>query len=254
MNSLTDQAAQVLAEIDAELALADKATAGLDMDARRVMLDSWTSSNYAESAESSAFIVASVDAKNASQEKPVSGELVILRKQSSKGSERTQDEKYSTPDGRPEGADKSEGITLSTINKSGGSEWTGWLPDVSLRIRCANSLDAQKAHASIARNQSELDSIPKTQGVLIMSFLAPKEASIASKTWLFAAGSVTQLSATCESIAASRTVCPKSFRCLKTAIEGCLDKKSWDASIHQMYIRQDAEEILTTLINQWNSK
>lgn len=55
-------------------------------------------------------------------------------------------------------------------------------------------------------------------------------------------------------IASARTVCPKSFRCLKTAIEGCLDKKSWDASIHQMYIRQDAEEILTTLINQWNSK
>lgn len=254
--NIIEQAAKVLAEIDEQLALAEKATAGLDMDARRVILDSWTSSNYAKSAESSVFIVANVDAKNASQKKPVSGELVILKKQSSKGSERTQDEKYSTPDGRPEGTDKSEGITLSTINKSGGSEWTGWLPDVSLRIRCANSLDDQKAYAYIARNQSELDSIPKTQGVLIMSFLAPKEASIASKTWLFAAGSVTQLSATCESIASARTVCPKALRCLKTAIKGLLEIYKYDSGNGCCDYGCDtptiAENLLTTLIAQWN--
>lgn len=53
-------------------------------------------------------------------------------------------------------------------------------------------------------------------------------------------------------IASSRTVCPKALRCLKVAIEGCLDKRSWDDSIHQMYIRQDAEEILTEIIAQWN--
>ena len=53
-------------------------------------------------------------------------------------------------------------------------------------------------------------------------------------------------------IASARTVCPTALRMLKTAIEGCLDKQSWDADIQQMYIRQDAEEILTTLINQWN--
>lgn len=58
-------------------------------------------------------------------------------------------------------------------------------------------------------------------------------------------------------IAAARTVCPTALRCLKTAIEGLLriaesetSADPYEACNHP----SDANETLTTLINQWNSK
>lgn len=62
-------------------------------------------------------------------------------------------------------------------------------------------------------------------------------------------------------IASARTVCPKSLRCLKTAIEGWLKLTTRppgdtpDEVCHTIDgYADDAEEILTTLITQWNSK
>ena len=62
-------------------------------------------------------------------------------------------------------------------------------------------------------------------------------------------------------IAASRTVCPKSLRMLKTSIEGWLKLTTRppgdtpDEVCHTIDgYADDAEEILTALINQWNSK
>ena len=50
-------------------------------------------------------------------------------------------------------------------------------------------------------------------------------------------------------IASARTVCPKSLRCLKTAIEGLLPLvRELDD------IPNSAGHLLTTLITQWNSK
>lgn len=239
----TQRAALVLQQIDAALAMAEKATPGLDMSWSSCILDAWISSNYATSADAKSYIVGNADAKNVSQQPPASGERRTLMLLESKSSETSHHESNAIPDGKPGASDASEKTTRSTTVQSGKKEWSGWMPDVSLRIRCASFSDAQKAYASIARNQSELDSIPKTQGVLIMSFLAPKEASIASKTWLFAAGSVTQLSATCEVIATSRTLLPTSLRCLKTAIEGLLAMPPLDIRFHA----------LNTLCDQWEA-
>ncbi len=246
--TITDRAAQVLREIDAALEMAEKATPGLDMSGSSCILDAWISSNYATSADAKNYIVGNADAKNASQQPPASGERRTPMLLESKNSETSNHENSAIPDGKPDESGSSERTTRSTTVQSGRKEWNGWMPDVSLRIRCASFSDAQKAYVSIARNQSELDSIPKTQGVLIMSFLAPKEESIASKTWLFAAGSVTQLSATCDAIATSRTLLPTSLRCLKTAIEGLLVIQG-NQSFYTMAER--ASKAIDALCDQW---
>ena len=53
-------------------------------------------------------------------------------------------------------------------------------------------------------------------------------------------------------IASARTVCPKSLRCLKTAIEGLL--VGIDTRNGRDFATTACEVALTTLINQWNSK
>ena len=55
-------------------------------------------------------------------------------------------------------------------------------------------------------------------------------------------------------IAAARTVCPKSLRCLKTAIEGLLYLSEYSEQSDECGCYKYASEKLTTLINQWNSK
>ena len=50
-------------------------------------------------------------------------------------------------------------------------------------------------------------------------------------------------------IAASRTVCPKSLRCLKTAIEGLLKRAVFYPPTEVSHF---AETQLTALITQWN--
>lgn len=59
-------------------------------------------------------------------------------------------------------------------------------------------------------------------------------------------------------IAAARTVCPTALRCLKTAIEGLLEIYKYDSGNGCCDYGCDtptiAENLLTTLINQWNSK
>ena len=59
-------------------------------------------------------------------------------------------------------------------------------------------------------------------------------------------------------IAASRTVCPTALRMLKTAIEGLLEIYKYDAGNGCCTYGCDtptiAENLLTSLINQWNSK
>jgi hypothetical protein len=54
-------------------------------------------------------------------------------------------------------------------------------------------------------------------------------------------------------IARSRNISPALAECLLGAVDTALDCESWDAELHQMYLRPDAERILQQILGIWEA-